>query len=52
MMKRIIAGCMTAALCAVLLLAPGVQAAEQAEQMETLGTICLLYTSPSPRDRG
>ena len=39
MMKRIIAGCMTAALCAVLLLAPGVQAAEQAEQMETLGTI-------------
>ena len=30
MMKRIIAGCMTAALCAVLLLAPGAQAAEQA----------------------
>lgn len=39
MMKRILAGCMTAALSAVLLLAPGVQAAEQAERLETLGTI-------------
>lgn len=39
MMKRIIAGCMTAALSAVLLLAPGVQAAEQAERLETLGTV-------------
>lgn len=39
MMKRILAGCMTAALSAVLLLAPGVQAAEQAERLETLGTV-------------
>ena len=39
MMKRIIAGCMTAALSAVLLLAPGVQAAERAQRLETLGTV-------------
>lgn len=39
MMKRILAGGMTAALIAVLLLAPGVQAAEQAARLETMGTI-------------
>lgn len=39
MLKRIVAGCMTAALSAVLLLAPGAQAAEQAERLETLGTV-------------
>lgn len=39
MRKRIIAGCMTAALSAVLLLTPGVQAAQQAAQLEAMGTV-------------